>query len=98
MFSTMTTIYDVAKKANVSAMTVSRVINQATSIKEETRIRVLKAIEELDYIPNRSARSLTSKDSKLLSLIITDITNPFFTSVARGAEDKANEMGYQLVF
>ena len=94
----MTTIYDVAKKANVSAMTVSRVINQATSIKEETRIRVLKAIEELDYIPNRSARSLTSKDSKLLSLIITDITNPFFTSVARGAEDKANEMGYQLVF
>ena len=94
----MTTIYDVAKKANVSAMTVSRVINQATTIKEETRLRVLKAIEELDYIPNRSARSLTSKDSKLLSLIITDITNPFFTSVARGAEDKANEMGYQLVF
>jgi len=94
----MTTIYDVAKKANVSAMTVSRVINNASSIKEETRQRVLKAIKELDYIPNRTAQSLSSKDSKLLSLIITDITNPFFTRIARGAEDRANESGYQVVF
>lgn len=94
----MTTIYDVAKKANVSAMTVSRVINNASNIKEETRQKVLKAIEELDYIPNRSAQSLISKDSKLLSLIITDVTNPFYTNVARGAEDKAHERGYQLVF
>jgi LacI family transcriptional regulator len=94
----MITIYDVAKKANVSAMTVSRVINNSPSIKKETRMKVEKAIKELDYIPNRSARSLISKDTKLLSLIITDVTNPFFTSLARGAEDKANESGYQVVF
>ncbi len=94
----LATIYDVAKRANVSAMTVSRVINNATNIKEATRQKVLKAIEELDYIPNRSAQTLTSKDSKLLSLLITDVANPFYTSVARGAEDKAHERGYQLVF
>ncbi|SES75167.1 LacI family transcriptional regulator [Salinibacillus kushneri] len=94
----MTTIYDVAKRANVSAMTVSRVINNASSIKKETRLRVEKAIKELDYIPNRSAQSLTSKDTRLLSLIVTDVTNPFYTRIARGAEDKAHEEGYQLVF
>jgi LacI family transcriptional regulator len=94
----LATIYDVAKLAKVSAMTVSRVINNSPSIKEETRQKVLKAIEELDYIPNRSAQSLISKDSKLLSLVITDISNPFYTNVARGAEDKANERGYQVVF
>jgi LacI family transcriptional regulator len=94
----MVTIYDVAKNAKVSAMTVSRVINKSPLIKEETRIKVEKAIQELDYIPNRSARSLISKDTKLLSLIITDITNPFFTQIARGAEDQAEKMGYQVVF
>ncbi|MRH41065.1 LacI family DNA-binding transcriptional regulator [Aquibacillus halophilus] len=94
----MATIYDVAKRANVSAMTVSRVINNGSSIKESTRLRVEKAIKELDYIPNRSAQSLISKDTKLLSLLITDVANPFFTSIARGAEDKAHEKGYQLVF
>jgi LacI family transcriptional regulator len=94
----LVTIYDVAKRANVSAMTVSRVINNSTLIKETTKRKVLEAIRELDYIPNRSARSLSSKDTKLLSLIITDITNPFFTGIARGAEDRANELGYQVVF
>lgn len=94
----MTTIYEVAKRANVSAMTVSRVINNHKSISPETRERVIKAIKELDYIPNNNARSLISKDTKLLGLIITDITNPFFTNIARGAEDKANEEGYQVVF
>lgn len=79
-------------------MTVSRVINNHKSISPETRERVNKAIKELDYIPNNNARSLISKDTKLLGLIITDITNPFFTSIARGAEDKANEKGYQVVF
>lgn len=94
----MVTIYDIAKKANVSAMTVSRVLNNSPNIKEDTRIRIEKIIAELDYIPNRSARSLISKHSKLLSLIITDITNPFFTKIARGAEDQADKMGYQVVF
>ncbi|MDM5227184.1 LacI family DNA-binding transcriptional regulator [Cytobacillus sp. NJ13] len=93
----MTTIYDIAKKANVSPMTVSRVINNKGSISEKTREKVEAVIKELNYIPNSAAQSLNIKKTKLLSLIITDITNPFFTKVARGAADKANQMGYQLI-
>ncbi|WP_257348903.1 LacI family DNA-binding transcriptional regulator [Pseudalkalibacillus decolorationis] len=93
----MVTIYDIATKANVSPMTVSRVINKSGKVSEATRTKVENAINELNYIPNSSARSLTSKKSKILSLVITDITNPFFTKVARGAEDKAKQMGYSLL-
>lgn len=93
----MVTIYDIARKANVSPMTVSRVINHSPHIREETRLKVEEAIRELDYIPNRRAQSLVSKETKLVSLVITDISNPFFTSITRGAEDKAIEMGYQVL-
>lgn len=93
----MTTIYDIAKKANVSPMTVSRVINNKRNISEKTRKKVEDAIKELNYIPNSAARSLNVKKTKLLSLIIPDITNPFFTQVARGAADKAHQLGYQLM-
>ncbi|MCJ7840739.1 LacI family transcriptional regulator [Lederbergia sp. NSJ-179] len=93
----MVTIYDIAKEANVSAMTVSRVINNSGNISQKTREKVEAVIKELGYIPNSSARSLTSKKTKILSLMVTDITNPFFTNIARGAEDKAMQMGYQLM-
>lgn len=93
----MVTIYDIAKKANVSAMTVSRVINNSGNISPKTREKVEAIIKELGYIPNSSARSLTSKKTKILSLMVTDIANPFFTNIARGAEDKAMQMGYQLM-
>lgn len=93
----MVTIYDIAKKANVSPMTVSRVINNSPLIKESTRLKVEEAIRELDYVPNKQARSLTSKETRLVSLVIPDISNPFFTNIARGAEDKALQLGYQLI-
>jgi len=94
----MVTIYDVAKKANVSAMTVSRVINNTGRISEKTRQKVKKAMAELHYVPNSMARSLVVQETKILSLLITDITNPFFTTVARGAEDAAKRYGYRLLF
>lgn len=93
----MVTIYDIAKKANVSPMTVSRVINKSPLIKEATRLKVEAAIRELDYVPNKQARSLTSKETLLVSLVVPDLSNPFFANVARGAEDKAQESGYQLI-
>jgi LacI family transcriptional regulator len=92
------TIYDIAEKAGVSAMTVSRVINNTGRISEETRKRVRKVMEELHYIPNALARSLVSQKTNLLSLLITDITNPFYTTLARGAEDAAKKAGYRLLF
>ncbi|MFK7695491.1 LacI family DNA-binding transcriptional regulator [Paenibacillus sp. HJGM_3] len=94
----MVTIYDVAKKANVSAMTVSRVINNSGRISDKTRSKVKQIMEELNYVPNSTARSLVKQETKMLSLLIADITNPFYTTLARGAEDAAMQLGYKLLF
>lgn len=94
----MVTIYDIAKKANVSAMTVSRVINNKGRISEKTRAKVKRIMEELNYVPNEMARSLVLRETQVLFLLITDIMNPFFTTLARGAEDAANKLGYRVLF
>ena len=94
----MVTIYDIAKKANCSAMTVSRVINDTGRISDKTRQRVKAIMEEMNYVPNAMARSLVLHETKLLSLLITDITNPFYTTLARGAEDAAKRLGYRVMF
>ncbi|MGZ9586060.1 LacI family DNA-binding transcriptional regulator [Paenibacillus marinisediminis] len=94
----MVTIYDIAKKANCSAMTVSRVINNTGRISDKTRQRVKAIMEEMNYVPNAMARSLVLQETKLLSLLISDITNPFYTTLARGAEDAAKRLGYRLMF
>jgi LacI family transcriptional regulator len=94
----MTTIHDVAKRAGVAPITVSRVINNSGYFTEETRERVEQAIAELGYLPNSLARSLRSRRTHTLALIITDITNPFFTTLARGVEDTASAAGYTVIF
>lgn len=93
----MATIRDVAQRAGVSPITVSRVINNSGYVSEETRRRVRAAIEELNYVPNILARSLRSKRTHTLALVITDVTNPFWTTVARGVEDKAVENGFSVI-
>ncbi len=94
----MATIRDVAKKAGVAPMTVSRVLNNSGYVSPETRRRVEAAAAELNYVPNMLARSFRSKRTDTLALIITDITNPFWTTVARGVEDEANQQGYTVIF
>ena len=94
----MATIHDVAKRAGVAPITVSRVINRSGYASPETRARVEAAVAELGYVPNRLASSLRSKRTRTLALVITDITNPFFTTVARGVEDTASDAGYTVVF
>lgn len=94
----MVTIYDIAKKANCSAMTVSKVINNTGKISETTRQRIQQIMIEMNYVPNSNARSLVLQQTKLLSLLIADITNPFYTTLTRGAEDEAKRLGYQLLF
>ena len=79
-------------------MTVSRVINNSGYIHQKTRARVEQAIAELGYVPNALARSLRFKQTKTLALILTDITNPFFTTLARGVEDVASERGFSVIF
>jgi LacI family transcriptional regulator len=93
----MPTIKDVAKSAHVAPITVSRVINDSGYVSDEIRRRVEAAIEELGYVPNRVARSLRSKQTHTLALVLTDITNPFWTTVARGVEDAASEDGFSVI-
>ncbi|MDB5053516.1 MAG: catabolite control protein [Bacilli bacterium] len=91
------TIRDVAKLANVSISTVSRVMNNPETVIEVKRKRVLEAIEELHYQPNALARGLISKKSHTIAALIPDIANPFYSGVIRGMEDAAKENGYSLL-
>ena len=93
----MPTIRDVAKRAGVSPITVSRVINDSGYVSPATRQRVETAIAELQYVPNTLARSLRSKRTKTIALVLTDVTNPFWTTVARGVEDAASDQGFNMV-
>ncbi|ABY95668.1 MULTISPECIES: LacI family DNA-binding transcriptional regulator [Thermoanaerobacter] len=91
------TIKDIAKLANVSITTVSRVINNKTEgVSEETRNRILQLVKELGYQPNAIARGLVTKKTKTVGLIIPDISNPFFPDIARGVEDSAHIYGYNV--
>jgi LacI family transcriptional regulator len=93
----MANIQDVARRAGVAPITVSRVINNNGYVSEETRQRVEAAIDELHYIPNALGPSLRSKRTLTLALVLSDITNPFWTTVARGVEDAANKQGYHII-
>lgn len=92
----MVTIYDVAARAGVSAATVSRAIN-GKKVQEPLRELVLAAARDLGYQPSRTARSLRLQHSDVIALIIPDIENPFFTSLARGVQDRARQDGYAVV-
>lgn len=92
----MPTISDVAKRAGVANITVSRVLNGAENVNPVTRRRVEQAIQELGYLPNLAARSLRSGQTRTLALLVPDIGNPFWPSVARGIEDAAQSGGYSI--
>ena len=80
------TIYTVAERAGVSIATVSRVLNNSPKVKNETRARVLKAIEDLHYQPSASARGLALSVTEVIALIFPDISGPFYFQVIRGVE------------
>jgi DNA-binding LacI/PurR family transcriptional regulator len=92
----MARIKDVARAAGVSSATVSRVLAHKEYVRESTRRRVLSAVEKLNYQPSRVARSLRVKSSQIIGLIISDIQNPFFTSLVRAVEDVAYESKYAV--
>src|SRR5689334_9026014 len=92
------TIQDVAARASVSAMTVSRVLNQPARVAPATRQRVEQAIRELGFVPNALARQLLRGRTHTLALLMSDIGNPFFTQIARGVEDVAQRNGYTVIF
>lgn len=93
----MTTIYDVAELASVSAATVSRVINERGNVDAEMARRVREAIRTLDYRPNSVARNLRRQVASVWTVIISDVENPHFTSLIRGVEDVAQSVGHSIV-
>ncbi len=92
------TIRDVAKKANVSVSTVSRVINQKGYVHEDTKVLVSKIIEDLGFIPNQLARSLTNRSSKIIGVIVPHIGPSFYGELLEGIESQAAAYGYKIMF
>ncbi len=93
------TIKDIARIADVSIATVSKVINGKThDISDATKIRIEKILKDENYVPNHLARSIRTNVTNTIGLIIPDIRNSFFTEVARGAEDESYEQGYSIFF
>src|SRR5277367_2015158 len=90
-------IYDVAKMSRVSVFTVSAVINNKSHVGKKLRERVEEAIRRLSYRPNLVARSLAKQRTHTIGMIVSDIANPFFPMVVRGAEDAAQRQGYNLL-
>lgn len=93
----MATIKDVAARAKVSSATVSHVINGTRKVAPATVERVQQAMNELDYHPNAVAQSLRTQKTNVIGAVVSDITNPFFATLIRGAEDAAIEAGYSLI-
>ncbi|WP_026582531.1 catabolite control protein A [Bacillus sp. J33] len=91
------TIYDVAREANVSMATVSRVVNGNPNVKPATRKKVMEVIDRLGYRPNAVARGLASKKTTTVGVIIPDISSTFFAELARGIEDIATMYKYNII-
>lgn len=88
------TIKDVAKHANVSVATVSRVLNGLDRVSESTRKKVLKVIDELNFVPNTMAASMVKKKTNMLSVVVPEIQNPFYTAVIGGTVEVAKKAGF----
>lgn len=91
------TIYDVAREAGVSMATVSRVLDGNSNVRQTTKEKVLQVIDNLDYRPNAVARGLASKKTTTVGVIIPDVTDGYFSSLARGIDDIATMYNYNII-
>lgn len=91
------TLRDVARRAQVSPATVSRVINDYAHVRPHLRDRVLKAVSLLGYHPDQVARSLAKRETQTIGLIVADITNPFYAETARAIVEKVGDRGYHVI-
>lgn len=96
-YKKMATIKDVAQLAGLSVATVSRAINGSGYVSKESQEKIDGAVKQLNFRPNEVARSLFQKKSKLIGLLLPDITNPFFPLIAKGVEAYFSEKGYQVI-
>jgi len=94
---TRSTIRDVARKAKVSVATVSRVLNSSSQVRNKTREKVLKAMEQCHYVYNAIAGSLSARKTTMLGVVVPTITNPIFATVTKGIQDYAAQNGYSIL-
>ena len=92
----MVTLKDVAKLAGVSTATVSYCLTGSKGVKPETRMRVMQAIEELNYIPNHAARNLREPDNREIGIVLPDIEDPYYSEILKGIVYEAENEGYSL--
>jgi len=92
----MTTIKDVAEKAGVSIITVSRYFNNPEKVRTATKEKIANAIEEIGYFPNEIARSLVMKKTNVLGVVMSDIKNTFFNELFSSAENYARKFNYNM--
>ena len=88
---------EVAERAGVSPATVSRVLNGSETVREDYRTRVLAAVAELDYRPNRLARNLRRRQAEMIGVVVSDIENPHFSGMVRAVEDAAYRAGFRVL-
>lgn len=93
----MTSMEDIARKANVSRATVSRVLSGHPSVKATTRSKVMYWVKELNYQPNFVARSLAGNKTKIIGVIVPEISNPFYAELIEAIENQANYEGYSIL-
>ena len=91
------TIYDIAKEANVSAATVSRVLTNSTNVRTDKRERILEIIEKYNFRPNAMARGLVDTRSKTIGIMVADIRNPFYSELFVACEAAARRKGYTVL-
>ena len=93
----MTTIRDVARKANVSVATVSRVLNGSSKVSQKSKDAVLAAQKELGFYLNANARALAQRDSHTIGIVVSDVSDPYFGAMVRACDDAIHDKGYNLI-
>ncbi|HEY5560595.1 MAG TPA: LacI family DNA-binding transcriptional regulator [Clostridiaceae bacterium] len=93
----MATIQDVAREAEVSVATVSRVLNDSSLVTEKTRTKVTDVINRLNYNPNLLGRNLRRSETRIILVLLPNISNPFFSKIIRGIEDTGHKYGYNIM-
>lgn len=94
----MTTIKDIARKAGVAPSVVSRALNNKYGVKNTTKDLILKLAEEMNYYPNTAARSLVTRKTETIGIMMADISEPYYSQIIKGMEYIANQTGYTLLF
>jgi LacI family repressor for deo operon, udp, cdd, tsx, nupC, and nupG len=93
----MSTIQDVARQAGVSVATVSRVLNDSSSVSSDTRDRVMRVMTDMDYQPNLLGRNLRCRTANMVLVLLPKISNPFFSSIVKGIEEIAHQNRFNIL-